>query len=97
MRSSRNIFAPCWNLSALPPADLLPTAYGAFRSAKPRATVLDVAPTPALTALRDTVRRAARTAGIEQAQHCIDDERRPRTSRSRNRCRNRPLNASSGT
>jgi 2'-5' RNA ligase len=50
---------------ALFPAELIPTAYGVLGGAKARAVVLDVGPTPALTALRENVRRAVRIAGIE--------------------------------
>ncbi|PWJ15051.1 RNA 2',3'-cyclic phosphodiesterase [Jannaschia seohaensis] len=50
---------------ALFPAELMPTAYGVIGGGKPRAVVLDIAPTPALTALRENVRRAVRAAGID--------------------------------
>jgi 2'-5' RNA ligase len=49
----------------LPGAELIPTAYGVFGGGKPRAVVLDVAPAPALTALREVVRRAVRAVGID--------------------------------
>ncbi|WP_167766932.1 RNA 2',3'-cyclic phosphodiesterase [Jannaschia formosa] len=47
------------------PAELTPTAYGVIGGSKARAVVLDIRPTPALTALRDTVRRAVRAACID--------------------------------
>lgn len=49
----------------LPAAELIPTAFGVFGGGAPRAVVLDVAPAPGLTALRDAVRRAVRAAGID--------------------------------
>jgi 2'-5' RNA ligase len=53
---------------SLQAAELVPAAYGVFGGGKPRVVVLDVAPTPDLTALRETVRRAVRAAGIALAR-----------------------------
>ena len=54
-------------LSARPlrAATLRPAGYAAFGPGAPRAVALDLAPEPALGALRDGVRGAARAAGID--------------------------------
>ncbi|MEM7644822.1 MAG: RNA 2',3'-cyclic phosphodiesterase [Pseudomonadota bacterium] len=52
----------------LPAATLRPLAFALLGSTRPRAVVLDLAPDPALTALRDGVRRAAQAAGIPLAR-----------------------------
>lgn len=49
---------------ALPAVPLRPAAFALLGAVRPRAVVLDLAPDPALSALRDTVRRAATNAGI---------------------------------
>ena len=48
----------------LPSATLQPTAFALLGSSRPRAVVLDLAPKPDLAALRDAVRRAARSTGM---------------------------------
>ncbi len=49
---------------SLPAATLRPLAFALLSANCPRAIVLDLAPDPTLTALRDTVRRAVAEAGI---------------------------------
>ncbi|MEM9795911.1 MAG: RNA 2',3'-cyclic phosphodiesterase [Pseudomonadota bacterium] len=49
---------------ALPSIRLAPLAYVIFGAKRSRLVALDIAPDPALTALRDAVRGAARRAGI---------------------------------
>ncbi|MGB3555905.1 MAG: RNA 2',3'-cyclic phosphodiesterase, partial [Jannaschia sp.] len=52
----------------LPRAMLRPLAYAVLGTGRPRAVALDLAADPGLDALRDGVRRAERTAGIELAR-----------------------------
>ena len=49
----------------LPAATLTPLAYAAFGRDRARLVALDLAPDPGLAALRDRVRAAARSAGID--------------------------------